>query len=48
MSIQAAATILALGVAFVLFAVIPIGMVWVFVTTLRHGAQIEEEEEPRL
>lgn len=42
MSIQVAATIVALGIAFVLMAAVPAVLIWVFLATLRGDGIIED------
>ncbi len=45
MSFQAAATIVALGIAFVLMAAIPAVLIWVFLATMR-GEGVMEGDHP--
>lgn len=43
MSIQAAATVVALGIAFVLMAAVPAVLIWVFVATLGGEGIVEPD-----
>lgn len=45
MTIQAAATVVALGIAFVLMAAVPAALIWVFVATLGGEGIVEPERQ---